>query len=64
MHLTSSTLNSTNMREVLTIKFKQKKRRAVELYDADSPFKSRVERDRKNTFERRPKHVNKWREEI
>jgi len=51
------------MREVLTIKFKQKKRRAVELYDADSPFKSRVERDRKNTFERRPKYVNKWKEE-
>lgn len=52
-------------REVLTVKFKQKKRRAFELYDRELPFHHRVEKDRKrdaNTT--KPKHRNAWRDEI
>ncbi|CAB4241890.1 hypothetical protein UFOVP71_428 [uncultured Caudovirales phage] len=33
-------------RTTLTIKFERSKRRAVELYDANSPFKGKVERNR------------------
>jgi hypothetical protein len=40
---------------VIKFELPRLKRRAVELYDADSPFRSRVERNRKK-FQRRPKH--------
>ena len=37
---------NTMKRSTITIKLERPKRRAVELYDADSPFKGRVERNR------------------
>ncbi len=42
-------------REIIKFELPRQKRRAVELYDADSPFRGRVERNRKQ-FQRRPKH--------
>jgi len=50
------------MREVLTFKFKQKKRRAIELYDADTPFRQKIEKDRKR--DTKPKHRKAWLEEV
>ena len=40
---------------VIKFELPRLKRRAVELYDADSPFRGRVERNRKK-FQRHPKH--------
>ena len=52
------------MREVLTFKFKKQKRRAIELYDADSPFKGKVFVDRKKKEWDKPKYANKWMEDL
>jgi hypothetical protein len=41
-------------RTTITIKLERSKRRAVELYDANSPFKPKVTRDR-TLYKRRPK---------
>ena len=42
-------------RTTITVKFERSKRRAVELYDANSPFKGRVERNRM-AYQRKPKN--------
>ncbi len=42
-------------RTTITVKLPRLKRRAVELYDSDSPFKSKVEENRK-AYKRRPKN--------
>lgn len=42
-------------REVIKFKVPRLKRRAIELYDADSPYRGRTERNKKD-FRRRPKH--------
>lgn len=36
----------------------RRKRRAHELYDADSPFRQKIV-NRKDLYKRKPKHVNK-----
>jgi hypothetical protein len=42
-------------RTTITVKLPRVKRRAVELYDADSPFKPKVERNRV-AYKRHPKN--------
>lgn len=42
-------------RTTITVKLPRIKRRAVELYDADSPFRGRVERNRM-AYKRKPKN--------
>jgi len=42
-------------RTTITVKFERTKRRAVELYDANSPFKGRAERNRM-AYKRKPKN--------
>jgi hypothetical protein len=42
-------------RTTITLKLERTKRRAIELYHADSPFKGRVEESKK-AYKRREKH--------
>jgi hypothetical protein len=44
-------------KDSFTVEFKRKKRRAIELYHADSPFKGKVEDTSKKAFKRKPKHI-------
>jgi hypothetical protein len=46
---------NTMKRTTITVKLPRVKRRAVELYDADSPFKPKVERNRV-AYKRHPKN--------
>lgn len=41
-----------------TLDIKRSRRRAIELYHADSPFRGRTEKSKK-TYQRRPKHQNR-----
>ena len=43
-------------REILQFKVPRIKRRAIELYDHDSPFKPKVVKSRRDEYQRRPKH--------
>lgn len=50
-------------KDSITIEFKRKKRRAIELYHADSPFKGKVEDTNKKSQKRKPKHIKKFTDE-
>jgi hypothetical protein len=50
-------------KDSFTIEFKRKKRRAIELYHADSPFKGKVEDTNKKAFKRKPKHTKNLNDE-
>ena len=52
------------MREVLTYQYKKQKRRAIELYDADSPFKARIEVSKRRKELTKPKYPNNWKDEL
>lgn len=46
------------MKQVIQFTVPRQRRRAVELYDADTPFRARVERNRK-AYQRRDKHAKR-----
>lgn len=50
-------------KETITGEFKRQKRRAIELYHQDSPFKPHSEKNKK-AFKRKPKHSNKVFEDL
>jgi hypothetical protein len=50
-------------KDIITGEFKRKKRRAIELYHANSPFKGKVEDTGKKSRKRKPKHFKNFLDE-
>lgn len=49
------------MKQVIQFKVPRQRRRAVELYDANTPFRARVEQNRR-AYQRRDKHNKRGQE--